>query len=261
MTNSTHDFPLISIRTFHSINSDFLDAVRQSIPDFFDRGAVLLFDKPSGWTSFDVVNKIRRITQTKKVGHCGTLDPFATGLLIVCTGKATKIVDTYSGLSKTYLSEFELGKTTDTLDCEGKIIEVRALDNYTLDQLRSVGAGFIGEIEQTPPAYSAIKINGVAAYKLARKGKSPVLKPRKINIDIFDILEYEKPLLKVKIHCSKGTYIRSVADDFGKKLGCGAYVKSLHRESIGSFLCEEAMKLDQFLESINKLKSKDVHTN
>lgn len=221
----------------------------------------MLVNKPSGWTSFDVVHKIRNITKAKKVGHCGTLDPFATGLLIVCTGKATKNVDDFSGLPKTYLCEFELGKMTDTMDCDGTIISESAVGNHTIESLRAVAAKFTGEIDQMPPAYSAIKVNGVAAYKLARKGQSPELKSRKIHVFQFDIIAYETPVLKTLIHCSKGTYVRALARDFGNELGCGAFVKSLQRESIGSFSLSQALTIDQIRESIQYLRTANAHTN
>lgn len=221
----------------------------------------MLVDKPEGWTSFDVVNKIRNITGAKKVGHCGTLDPFATGLLIVCTGKATKIVDEFADLSKIYLNQFELGKTTDTFDCDGKVVTECEVGDYTIEEFRLTALEFTGEIEQTPPAYSAIKINGVAAYKLARKGKLPELKPRKIHIHFFEIIDYKKPILQTRVHCSKGTYVRALARDFGLKIGCGAFVKSLRRESIGSYACDDAVSIEQIKDVINTLKTANAHSN
>ena len=261
MKNIIHDFPLISNLNFNTSESDLSHIIRQSITDFFNDGAVILIDKAPGWTSFDVVNKIRHVTKAKKVGHCGTLDPFATGLLIVCTGKATKHVDSFVGLSKVYLNEFELGKITDTLDSDGEVIAENKIGEYSGDQLQKIALELTGEIEQVPPSYSAIKVNGVAAYKLARKGKLPELKPRKIRIDLFEIIDYKKPILKTRIHCSRGTYIRALARDFGQKLGCGAFVRNLRREFIGSYSCREALSIEQFREAITALKSLDVHSN
>lgn len=261
MRNIIPDFPLITSQNFESISTKLANEAPNPIQVFFDNGAILLIDKPSGWTSFDAVHKIRNITKAKKVGHCGTLDPFATGLLIVCTGKATKNVDEFSGLPKTYLCEFELGKMTDTMDCEGKIISESDVGSHTLESLQAATAEFIGEIDQMPPAFSAIKVNGVAAYKLARKGHSPELKSRKVSVFSFDILSYLAPILSTRIYCSKGTYVRALARDFGNKLGCGAYVKSLKRESIGSFSLSNALTIDQFRESIHSLRTANAHTN
>lgn len=261
MKNTTHEFPLITNHSFDNTESGLPETLRHSFIDFFNTGAIVLVDKPAGWTSFDVVNKIRNITKAKKVGHCGTLDPFATGLLIVCTGKATKIVDEFAGLSKIYFNEFELGKTTDTLDCDGEVVTECEVGEYSIENLRQAALTFTGDIEQEPPAYSAIKVNGVAAYKLARKGKTPELKPRNVHIESFEILDYNKPILQTRIHCSKGTYIRSIARDFGHKLRCGAYVKTLRRESIGSFTCADALSINQFADTITSLKTTDVNTN
>ena len=261
MKNIIPDFPLLTRHNFDTVKARLTGEAPNSILDFFNNGVVMLVDKPSGWTSFDVVNKLRNITKAKKVGHCGTLDPFATGLLIVCTGKATKRVDDFSGLEKIYLCEFELGKTTDTMDCDGVIVSEAIVGDYSLESLSSVADEFKGEIDQIPPAFSAIKINGVAAYKLARKGRLPELKSRRIHIFTFDAIAYDQPILKVRIHCSKGTYVRALARDFGIKLGCGAFVKSLQRESIGSFSLSDALTIDQIKESIHLLRTADASSN
>jgi tRNA pseudouridine55 synthase len=257
--NTIPDFPLLTHKNFRSSLCGLIEPA--TIPHFFDSGAVLLVDKPVGWTSFDVVNKIRNLTRAKKVGHCGTLDPFASGLLILSTGRATQIVDKFSGLSKTYWCEFELGKTTDTFDCEGKIIAEYPIGAQTIDELRSAAAEFTGDVEQVPPAYSAIKVGGVAAYKLARKGKPPELKPRQVTIHRFEILSYEKPYITARIHCSKGTYIRAIARDFGSRIGCGAFVKRLIRESIGDFSCADALTIEQIKETIQLLRASNAHNN
>ncbi len=229
--------------------------------EIFDNGAVLLVDKPAGWTSFDVVNKIRILSRAKKVGHCGTLDPFATGLLILCTGKATRAVDQFSALPKVYQCEFVFGKTTDTFDCEGQVLAEAPVGDYSTDFLSDLAKKFVGQIEQVPPAFSAIKIGGVAAYKLARKGKVPDLKARLIEITAFDILSYEKPVLRARISCSKGTYIRAVARDLGAMLGCGAFVQTLRREAIGGYTCREAATIEQIRETIHTLRTTNADTN
>ncbi|MBX7151349.1 tRNA pseudouridine(55) synthase TruB [bacterium] len=217
------------------------------MPDqkLFDAGTAILIDKPATWTSFDVVNKIRNISKAKKVGHCGTLDPFATGLLIICTGKATKFVETFLGLSKEYIAEFEFGKTTDTLDVDGKVIEEKPVDDLGTDQLQSVLDNFIGEIEQIPPQYSAIKVGGVPLYKKARRGESVEIQARSVRIDAFKILQIEKKIVTVCIKCSKGTYIRALARDVGQQIGCGAYVKNLRRTMIGNYQITDALTLDE----------------
>lgn len=219
----------------------------QTTPDrsFFDAGTAMLIDKPATWTSFDVVNKIRNLCKAKKVGHCGTLDPFATGLLIVCTGKATKLVDTFSGLSKEYVAEFEFGITTDTLDVDGKVTGEKPVPELKADQLQSAFDTFIGEIEQTPPQYSAIKVGGVPLYKRARKGETVDIQPRLVRIDAFEIQQIEKKIVTVRVKCSKGTYIRALARDVGEKMNCGAYVKNLRRTMIGEYYVADALVLDE----------------
>jgi len=215
---------------------------------------VLLVDKPAGITSFGVVARIRRVVQQKakdsgwvgkryKVGHTGTLDPFATGLMIILTGKETKNASKYSKLDKVYETTIELGKTSTTADSDGVISKVERISRPTIKKVETVLSSFIGEIEQTPPIYSAIKINGQRAYKLAYQGKSPKMPKRKVNIYDLGLLEYKYPFIKFRTHVSSGTYIRSLAEDIGKKLGTGAYVTSLRRIKVGNFDIENATKL------------------
>lgn len=211
-------------------------------------GVLLNFYKPAGWTSFDVVKKVRNISRIKKVGHAGTLDPFATGVLLVALGRATKQISTIMELDKEYVGEVELGVRTDTLDVTGKIIEELPTKHVSATEITNISRQFVGEIEQIPPKYSAIQINGVRAYQLARKGKKVELKPRKIKIFSFEILSFENPLIKIKVACSKGTYIRAIARDIGKILGTGAYLKSLVRTRIGSYRVEDAISMQDFVE-------------
>ncbi len=257
MIKTISDFPLI---TASSLTDDsFFSAL--PLKELLDQGAVLLIDKPAAWTSFDAVNKIRRVTNAKKVGHCGTLDPFATGLLIVCTGKATKIVDQFSRLSKIYDAEFEIGKTTDTLDSDGKITGEKDVPDFDAAFLESVCLKYTGEIEQVPPQYSAIKVGGAPAYKKARKGEHVEIQKRKITVYEFTVTRYEKPILTVRIHCSKGTYVRALAKDVGIELGCGAYVRNLRRTAIGEFSIDAAVSISQIEQWKEKFKSSHVHSN
>jgi tRNA pseudouridine55 synthase len=219
----------------------------------FEEGQVLLIDKPYTYTSFDAVNKIRyrlkKITKNKniKVGHAGTLDPLATGLLIICTGKKTKTIDEIQGQTKEYTGEIELGKSTPSFDLETDFDQEYAIEHITKEAIEEVRKSFLGEIEQFPPIYSAIKVDGKRSYELARKGKEVKTEARKINIHLFEIDDSDFPILRFKISCSKGTYIRSIAHDFGKKLMSGSYLKSLRRTKIGDFDIKNALNLDTFV--------------
>lgn len=207
---------------------------------------ILLIDKEAGWTSFDVVAKIRNITGEKKVGHAGTLDPFATGLLIVLVGKdATKRQDEFMKQDKEYEATLDLGKVSTTGDPEGIISKSNghSLSVISEEKIREVLKNFIGEIDQTPPVHSAIKINGKKAYELARKGIDPKLKSRKVQINDIEIIDYSRPFLKLKISCGSGTYIRSLAADIGEALGVGAYLTELRRTKIGKFEVKDAKKI------------------
>lgn len=213
-------------------------------------GKVLLIDKPLEWTSFDAVKKVRNLIRVSKVGHAGTLDPLATGLLIICTGKFTKKINEYMAQEKEYTGHFTLGAVTPTYDLESEPIEQRPIDHITMDQLQAATIPFTGEIMQVPPAHSAIKKDGVPVYKMARKGIDVKLEPRKLTIYTFEISAYEPPLVHFRVVCSTGTYIRSLANDFGAQLGCGAYLSSLRRTKIGNFSVDDALTIAQFEEEM-----------
>lgn len=220
--------------------------------NIFQAGKVLLIDKPLRWTSFDVVRKIRNAIRIKKVGHAGTLDPLATGLLIICTGKFTKKINEYMAREKEYTGTFTLGATTPTYDLESEPGNFSSTDMLTDEKIKSATTKFIGEIDQVPPAHSAIKLEGKRVYELARKGKEVKLEPRKIIIKEFEIVKIELPEIYFKVVCSTGTYIRSLANDFGKELGCGAYLSSLRRTRIGEFNVTDADTVDSFIIQVEK---------
>lgn len=209
-------------------------------------GKVFLIDKPLDWTSFDVVKKIRYNIRKKhnlkkfKVGHAGTLDPKATGLLIVCVGKFTKKIDTYQAQEKTYTGTIKLGATTESYDTEKPENAFFKTDHLTDEIIRKTTQRFIGEIEQFPPMHSAVKLNGTRLYEMARKGEVAEVKPRKITILDFKITKIKMPFVDFEITCSKGTYIRSIAHDFGKALNSGGYLTALRRTKIGEFSIENA---------------------
>lgn len=205
---------------------------------------IIIVDKPSGKTSHDIVSMMRRIYKTRRVGHTGTLDPMATGVLPICIGNATKAADMLTAADKKYSAVLKLGVTTDTLDIEGTILEERNV-NVTENDIRNTIASFEGEIEQFPPMYSAVKQNGKRLYELAREGKVVEREKRKIKIFSIDIKEIELPYIKIDVHCSKGTYIRSLCDDIGSKLGCGAIMTQLRRTETAGFAIDEAHTIDE----------------
>jgi tRNA pseudouridine55 synthase len=206
----------------------------------FEEGRVLLVNKPLGWTSADVVKKIRNRIHVK-VGHAGTLDPLATGLLILCTGKFTKKINEYMAKEKEYTGTFTLGATTPSYDMETTPGNQKDFSGLTTDDLKEAAGKFTGDIIQIPPVYSAIKKNGERSYDLARQGRAVVLDGRKVTVSIFEIEMQELPLVSFRIVCSTGTYIRSLANDFGEYLGCGAYLSSLCRTRIGEYLLKDAI--------------------
>jgi tRNA pseudouridine55 synthase len=214
--------------------------------NIFEQGQLLLINKPLRWTSFDAVNKIRNLIRVKKVGHAGTLDPLATGLLIICTGKFTKKINEYMAQEKEYTGTFTLGATTATYDLESKPGDFKLFEHITEDEIKSATKNFTGEIMQIPPAHSAIKVEGKRVYELARQGKEVKLEPRKINIKEFEIIKIESPVVYFRVICSTGTYIRSLANDLGAALGCGVYLSSLCRTRIGNFLLQDAMTPEAF---------------
>ncbi len=212
----------------------------------FTEGEIILIDKPSGPTSFQIVNKIRKITGVKKVGHSGTLDPKASGLMIVCTGKKTKEMDSFINLNKTYSGILRLGLTSPSMDTETECIEISIPRDLNEEKILEVRNSFLGEIEQTPPMYSAVKVGGKKLYNLARKGKSIDRKARKIFIEKFEINKINLPDIHFTITCSKGTFIRVIADDFGKKLNTGAILIELRRMGIGDFRVDDAFTPNSF---------------
>jgi len=207
---------------------------------------ILFINKPPGPTSHDIVDRVRKITDEKRVGHAGTLDPFACGLLIVLVGRgATKRQAEFMKLDKEYIATLHLGAETDTGDVTGKIqMSKSKCQIKSKIQMSKILKKFTGEIEQVPPEYSAIKIKGKKAYELAREGKKVELEPRKIKIYDIKILDYTPPLLELKINCSSGTYIRALARDIGRELGCGAYVEKLVRTKIGKYSLRDAVTID-----------------
>jgi tRNA pseudouridine55 synthase len=217
----------------------------------FEEGRVLLINKPLRWTSFDAVRKIRNLIRIRKVGHAGTLDPLATGLLIVCTGKFTKKINEYMAREKEYTGSFTLGGSTPTYDLESEPGNFKPLEHVTPDLIRNTADRFTGEIMQVPPAHSAIKIEGKRVYELARQGKEVKIDPRKVTIKEFEITEIELPVVHFRVVCSTGTYIRSLAHDFGTALGCGAYLSSLCRTRIGEFKLEDASTIEEFGKMVN----------
>lgn len=211
-------------------------------------GEVILIDKSVGDTSFDVVYKVRRAVGVKKVGHAGTLDPNATGLLIVCSGKKTKEISSFQHKPKTYIGVITLGKRTASFDADSEVLEEKPVGDLTDEQIFNMRDGFLGEIEQVPPMYSALKHKGKPLYKYARKGIEIKRAPRKVLIEKFDITGVNLPDIAFEIKCSKGTYIRVIADDFGQRLGCGAYLSSLRRTEIGEYSVDDAFTVDEFVE-------------
>ncbi len=226
----------------------------------YEEGQVLLVDKPLDWTSFDVVRKIRSLIKIKKVGHAGTLDPLATGLLIVCTGKFTKKINEYMGMEKEYTGSFTIGAITPTYDLESEPTETRDISWVTADQIHQATQNFIGTIQQVPPIHSAIKQGGKPVYLAARKGVEVIMEPRTITINEFVIEKIDLPKVYFKVVCTTGTYIRSLAHDYGRVLGCGAYLSALRRTRIGIFKAEDAWSLPSLQQSILS-EELEGHTN
>lgn len=226
----------------------------------FPEGEVLLIKKPFKWTSFDVVKNIRYLlkhhVQIKKikVGHAGTLDPLATGLLIICTGKFTKKIERYQGMEKEYTGTFTMGETTPSFDKETEVDNTYPLDHLTKKLLIKTTREFIGEIEQIPPIFSAIKIDGKRAYNYARNNQELTLKSKVVHIKEFELTAIDLPIVSFRVVCSKGTYIRSLANDFGKKLACGSHLSSLVRTRIGEFKLANAMEIEEFKKMLISLK-------
>ena len=222
----------------------------------YKNGQVLLIDKPLTWTSFQVVNKLRweirqRFNIKKiKVGHAGTLDPLATGLLIICTGKQTKQIDTYQGQVKEYRGTFTLGGTTPSYDLETEIDNTFPTAHITEELLHETTKQFVGEIQQKPPIFSAIKKDGKRLYELARKGETIEIKERIVTVSSFEITKIKLPEVEFRIICSKGTYIRSIAFDYGKALNSGGYLSALRRTKIGNFSVDDAFSVEEFITNL-----------
>lgn len=218
----------------------------------FLEGAILLIDKPYGWTSFNVVSKVKSLLRRKtgvkkiKVGHAGTLDPLATGLLVICVGKATKQVESYLKDDKEYIATFRLGNTTPSFDMETQMDKEYPVEHITSEMVAKVVSDFLGEQDQIPPLFSAKSVQGKRAYSYARKGVDMELAPVKIKIHEMEVIKFELPSITLRIKCSKGTYIRSLARDFGKALNSGAYLSDLRRVGSGVFKVSDAYELENF---------------
>ncbi|QED38247.1 tRNA pseudouridine(55) synthase TruB [Antarcticibacterium arcticum] len=221
-------------------------------PEDFKEGQILLFDKPLGWTSFQLVNKVRWLIRKSchikkiKVGHAGTLDPLASGLLLICTGKFTKKIEELQGQVKEYTGTFTLGATTPSYDMETEVNETFETEHISEEDIIGATFEFIGVIDQVPPVFSALKKDGKRMYEYARNGEAIEIPSRKVEITEFEITEVRFPEVDFRVVCSKGTYIRSLANDFGKTLGTGAYLSSLRRTKIGGFLVEDALDVTGF---------------
>lgn len=215
----------------------------------FTEGEILLINKPLHWTSFQIVAKVRKTIcqhlgiKKLKVGHAGTLDPLATGVMIICTGKKTKEIENYQYQTKEYIATIKLGSTTPSFDLETNVDNEYSTDHLTDELITNTINGFIGRIEQIPPQYSAVKINGVRAYEHARAGNIVELKPKVLVIDEIEILKLTQPIIKIRIVCSKGTYIRALARDIGETLKCGAHLIGLERTKIGSFSLKDCIDI------------------
>lgn len=225
--------------------------------NFLD-GEILCFDKPLEWTSFDLVNKVRYMIKRKlgvkkfKIGHAGTLDPLATGVLIVCTGKATKRIEEFQYQTKEYVATLRLGATTPSFDLEQEIDAEYPTEHITREMVEETLKSFIGEIQQIPPVYSAVKVNGKRAYDYARKGNEVELKPKLLVIDEIELLDCQLPCITIRVVCSKGTYIRALARDIGIALKSGAHLTSLRRTRVGEFRVENCISLEQFQNIVNE---------
>jgi tRNA pseudouridine55 synthase len=219
----------------------------------FEAGEILLVNKPKGWSSFDVVKRLRSIFRIKKIGHAGTLDPMASGLMIVVTGRKAKEMEKFKGLEKEYEGVMEIGARTKSFDTETEVFERRPLNGVTEEKVRGIFNEFMGVIEQTPPMYSAVKVNGRRLYKYARTGKDVDAPRRKVSISKFEPVEMHLsetdgngPEVRFRLVCSKGTYVRSLVEDLGQRLGCGAYLKSLVRTGVGAYRLSEALTIEDY---------------
>ena len=233
--------------------------IKFEVDQDFQTGSFILLNKPYKWTSFDLVNKVKFKLKHKydlkkiKVGHAGTLDPLATGLMIVCTGRYTKRIDTYQAQVKEYIATLKLGSTTPSFDLETEVDETYPTDHIDSALIDETLKGFLGEIRQRPPAYSAIKIDGKRAYEYARKGQEVEIKEKILVIDEIEVLSFEADILKIRVVCSKGTYIRALARDIGQKLNSGAHLIALERTRIGEFKTDQALEIEDFISYLDNL--------
>lgn len=211
-------------------------------------GGVLNVDKPAGWTSHDVVGRVRRLAGLRQVGHAGTLDPMATGVLVLCLGRATRLLEYLSGQPKTYLAEITLGAATDTYDAEGEVTDRQPVPPLTLAQITQALDAFRGPIMQRPPAYSALKRDGVALYKRARAGEQIEVEPRPVTVYELDLIAFDGHAIRLNIRCGAGTYVRSIAHDLGQALGCGGHLSALRRTAVAGFTAENAASLELLAE-------------
>jgi len=219
----------------------------------FEAGEILLVNKPKGWSSFDVVKKLRSLFRIRKIGHAGTLDPMASGLMIIITGRKTKEMESFKSLEKEYEGVMEIGARTKSFDTETEVFERRPLDGVTEEKVRKLSGEFTGVIEQVPPMYSAVKVKGRRLYKYARTGRTVEAPRRKVSISKFEPVDMHlsradgnPPEIRFRLVCSKGTYVRSLVEDFGQHLGCGAYLKSLVRMGVGAYRLSEALSIEDY---------------
>lgn len=211
------------------------------------QGMICNLDKPEGWTSFDVVNKLRGASRIKKVGHAGTLDPFATGVLLICFASATKQVESLMTLEKEYEGTFVLGVDTDSHDVTGNILAQREVPNLSREQIAAALQKYLGDIMQTPPMFSALKKEGRRLYDIARAGESIAVEPRPVKIYEIELLQVNLPEVSLRLACSRGTYVRALARDLGNDFGCGAFLKNLRRTRIGAYRLEQSLSVPQFI--------------
>lgn len=236
--------------------SESLHTAFPSNAEQFLTGSLLLINKPLNWTSFDVVNKVRGTLKNRlnikkiKVGHAGTLDPLATGLLLICTGKWTKKIDSLQGMPKQYTGSFKLGATTPSYDAETEEDSTFSTDDLTEEKIKTAAKSFVGQIQQVPPMFSALKKDGIPLYKLAREGQTIARKARTVTIDTFDITAIEMPIVHFLVDCTKGTYIRSLAHDLGSSLDNGGYLTSLVRTKIGVYDVKDALSVEEVIKGI-----------
>jgi len=233
----------------------------------FEKGEILYFDKPLRWTSFDLVNKARNIIRYQlgvkklKIGHAGTLDPLATGVMIVCAGKCTKQIDTFQYQTKEYVATLQLGSTTPSFDLETEVDGVYPTEHITEELLKETLSKFIGEIKQVPPVYSAVKINGKRAYQYARKGEEVEIKPKTLVIDEIELLSFADNVATIRVVCSKGTYIRALARDIGLELNSGAHLIALKRTRIGDVKVDDCVSIEKFESMIQAIKDDYIISN